>query len=53
VPDISNPFFSQILQGAEDAAQREGYSMLFGDTQHDPCREERYALMLRARKPTA
>ena len=35
VPDISNPFFSLILQGIEDAAQREGYSVLLGDTQHD------------------
>lgn len=25
VPDISNPFFSVILQGIEDAAQRDGY----------------------------
>jgi LacI family repressor for deo operon, udp, cdd, tsx, nupC, and nupG len=50
VPDISNPFFSQILQGAEDAAQREGYAVLFGDTQHDPCREERYALMLKSKE---
>ena len=25
VPDISNPFFSLILQGIEDAAQREGH----------------------------
>jgi LacI family transcriptional regulator, repressor for deo operon, udp, cdd, tsx, nupC, and nupG len=47
VPDLSNPFFSLILQGIEDAAQREGYSVLVGDTQHDEKREERYALMLR------
>jgi len=47
VPDISNPFFSLILQGIEDAAQREGYAVLLGDTQHDELREERYALMLR------
>ncbi len=46
VPDISNPFFSLILQGIEDAAQRKGYAVLLGDTQHDPKREERYALML-------
>ncbi len=46
VPDISNPFFSLILQGIEDAAQREGYAVLLGDTQHDEKREERYALML-------
>lgn len=46
VPDISNPFFSLILQGIEDAAQREGYAVLVGDTQHDRKREERYARML-------
>lgn len=46
VPDISNPFFSLILQGIEDVAQREGYAVLVGDTQHDVTREERYAQML-------
>ncbi len=50
VPDISNPFFSLILQGIEDAAQREGYSVLVGDTQHDDKREERYALMLKRKE---
>jgi LacI family transcriptional regulator, repressor for deo operon, udp, cdd, tsx, nupC, and nupG len=50
VPDISNPFFSLILQGIEDAAQREGYSVLLGDTQHDDKREERYALMLKRKE---
>jgi LacI family transcriptional regulator, repressor for deo operon, udp, cdd, tsx, nupC, and nupG len=50
VPDISNPFFSLILQGIEDAAQREGYSVLLGDTQHDRGREERYALMLKSKE---
>ena len=50
VPDISNPFFSLILQGIEDAAQREGYAVLVGDTQHDANREERYALMLRRKE---
>ena len=46
VPDISNPFFSLILQGIEDEAQRKGYAVLLGDTQHDPKREARYASML-------
>jgi LacI family repressor for deo operon, udp, cdd, tsx, nupC, and nupG len=50
VPDISNPFFSLILRGIEDAAQREGYSVLLGDTQHDEDREERYALMLKRKE---
>lgn len=47
VPDIANPFFAQILQGAEDAAQALGYAVLLGDTQDQPDREERYAQMLR------
>ena len=50
VPDISNPFFSLILQGIEATAQREGYSVLVGDTQHDEKREEGYAMMLRRKE---
>src|SRR6266853_1177353 len=50
VPDISNPFFSLILQGIEDTAQREGYAVLLGDTQHDEEREDRYALMLKRKE---
>ena len=50
MPDISNPFFSLILQGIEDAAVREGYAVLLGDTQHDEAREERYAGMLKKKE---
>ncbi len=50
VPDIANPFFSLILQGIEDAAQREGYAVLLGDTQHDGGREDRYVAMLRGKE---
>jgi LacI family transcriptional regulator, repressor for deo operon, udp, cdd, tsx, nupC, and nupG len=50
VPDISNPFFSLILQGIEDTAQRNGYAVLLGDTQHDERREERYARMLKQKE---
>src|SRR6185503_5167248 len=50
VPDLSNPFFSQILQGIEDAAQRGGYAVLVGDTQHNEKREEGYALMLKRKE---
>jgi len=46
VPDIANPFFAQILQGAEEAAQAADYAVLLGDTQHMVEREERYAQML-------
>lgn len=50
VPDLSNPFYAQILQGIEEAAQRRGYAVLVGDTQDDIGREEAYALMLRRRE---
>jgi LacI family repressor for deo operon, udp, cdd, tsx, nupC, and nupG len=50
VPDISNPFFSLILRGIEDTAQREGYAVLLGDTQHDEAREDGYATMLRRKE---
>ena len=50
VPDITNPFFALILQGIEDAAQREGYAVLLGDTQHDNQREDRYGLMLKRKE---
>jgi LacI family repressor for deo operon, udp, cdd, tsx, nupC, and nupG len=50
VPDIANPFFSQIIQGVEEAALAAGYAVLLGDTQDDPEREERYALMFRRKE---
>ena len=50
VPDISNPFFSPILQGVEEAAMAKGYAVLLGDTQHNPEREERYALMIKKKE---
>lgn len=50
VPDIANPFFSLIIRGIEEAAQREGYAVLLGDTHHELERESRYALMLPRRE---
>lgn len=50
VPDISRAVWSQILLGIEDAADREGYAVLLGDTHYDGSREERYAMMLKERQ---
>ena len=50
VPDISNPFFSQVIRGVEEAAQAAGYSVLLGDTRHEAEREEQYAAMLRRKE---
>lgn len=46
VPDVSNPFFSEVLRGAEDAAQGLGYAVLLGDTRDDAAREDQFAAML-------
>jgi len=50
VPDISNPFFSQVIRGVEEAATAAGYSVLLGDTRHEEEREEQYAQMLRRKE---
>ena len=50
VPDIANPFFSLIIQGIEEAAHREGYAVVLGDTHGDTEREERYGEMLLRRE---
>lgn len=39
VPDIGNPFFSEITRGADSAAHTAGYSLLLGDAFEDPERE--------------
>lgn len=40
VSNIADPFFSEILQGIDDAAQQHGYSLFIAAAQHDPRREE-------------
>lgn len=50
VPDIANPFFSEVVRGAEDAAQDAGYSLLLGNTIEDPGREESVLHTLEAQR---
>jgi len=40
VPDITNPYFAEILQGAEEVAWAHGYSVLLTNTNENPAREE-------------
>jgi len=42
VPNITNPFFSQVIQAIEDRAQQKGYAVLLGDTRESSKREEEY-----------
>ncbi len=39
VSHIADPFFSEILQGIDDVAQSNGYSLFMAAAQHDPERE--------------
>jgi LacI family transcriptional regulator, repressor for deo operon, udp, cdd, tsx, nupC, and nupG len=50
VPDIANPFFSEVIRGMEQVAHRNGYSVLLGDTQDSLEREQAYADMIPARQ---
>lgn len=50
VPDIGNPFFSEIIQGMEQVAHVNEYSLLLGDTQGSPERETQYAERVTARQ---
>jgi DNA-binding LacI/PurR family transcriptional regulator len=48
VPDITNPFFSRVLRGAQRAARRAGYTVALVDTANDRRWEEQTFEALRA-----
>jgi LacI family transcriptional regulator len=50
VPDISNPFFPQIVRGAEDVLQKAGYSTLLCNSDDQPEKEEHYLEFLMSRR---
>jgi LacI family transcriptional regulator len=50
VPDIVNPIFSQLLEGAEDALADWGYAVLFGSSENDLEKERRYLESFRERQ---
>jgi LacI family transcriptional regulator len=50
VPDISNPFFPMLVRGAEDAAQKRGYSILLCNSDGLLEKEEVYLDLLVARR---
>lgn len=46
IPDIRNPFFTDISRGAEDFARKEGYNIIFCSTDEDYEREVECVSML-------
>ena len=46
IPDITNPFFPEIVSGAEDAASQAGYSLMLFNTNENAEREQKALHML-------
>lgn len=42
IPDVANPFFGELVRGAEDVARADGYCVVFGNSDNDPLEEARY-----------
>lgn len=50
VPDIANPFFSELARAAAEEASKRGFDLMLGSTQGDPEREVTFLKHLRARR---
>lgn len=50
VPDITSPFFPQLVRGVEDVARREGYAVLLMNTDQRPERERDVLEALREKR---
>lgn len=48
--DITNPFWTTLARGAEDAAHLKGYSVIFCNTDESPEKQEQYLTMLLKRR---
>ena len=46
IPDVSNPFFSEIARSVEDLAHSEGYSVIVCSTDNKDDRVEKYIRLL-------
>jgi LacI family transcriptional regulator, galactose operon repressor len=50
VPDISNPFWPQVVRGAEDRAHQAGYTLLLSNSDDDPDKEALYLNVFMAKR---
>jgi LacI family transcriptional regulator len=50
VPDIANPFFPEVVRGAEDVAHGAGYTLLIASSDNDSKREEVYLRLFLAKR---
>jgi LacI family transcriptional regulator len=50
VPDITNPFYPEVILGVEEAARKAGYSVILCNSNEDPAQEKRHLNELFARR---
>jgi LacI family transcriptional regulator len=50
VPDIANPFFPEVVRGAEDAPHGAGYALLIASSDNDLAKEEVYLRLFVSRR---
>ena len=50
IPDVTNPFYPEIMRGMEDVARGSGYSVLFCDSNEDEELERSHLSMLFSRR---
>jgi LacI family transcriptional regulator len=48
IADITNPFFNELTQAVEGAAQEKGFSVLLSDTNQDLMKERQYIALMRS-----
>jgi LacI family transcriptional regulator len=50
IPDVTNPFFTDLMCGVEDAARRNGYSVILCNSNENPEQERRHLSTLLSRR---
>jgi LacI family transcriptional regulator len=50
IPDILNPFYTNIARGVEDVAHAHAYSLIIGNTDEDPEKEKKYFQLLESKQ---
>ena len=50
IPDVSAPFFAEVMMGIEEEAHKLGYSVIFCNTNNDPELENRHLDILYSRR---
>jgi LacI family transcriptional regulator len=53
VHDITDPYFSEVVRGVEDAASSDGYLVITCSSERDPDRERSYVRLLRSMRAAA